>query len=300
MHNTITCCDPPPHRPSLPLSASSSAYYWLKHCNLELKLELNTAQFGSLCSFSLVQAKSFGSCHNVFFLPNNVWFMWWFLSVSPLYFFKPTMKDMVICSPGLNHRLCLLLPLQITSFLMLAFSLFSHGYLHDHEEVSTRTHTRAAAASKAADISAKPHFGPHKVTSCQLGKVQNARMLLSVIVKLSHELIHELMTFTPSCVPVEWSQCLRLTGRIILQFRQTFSKTVKFCWLKWPRKHKKFKFFLQEYFQFLQKYSFLSVKGQDELTNTSSMGFLESVFPKTWRYFSQSYMWKWSSEKWFN
>lgn len=50
------------------------------------------------------------------------------------------MKVMVIRSPERITE-CVLLPLQITSFLMLAFSLFSHGYLHDHEEVSTHTST---------------------------------------------------------------------------------------------------------------------------------------------------------------
>lgn len=46
------------------------------------------------------------------------------------------MKVMVIRSPERIME-CVLLWLQITSFLVLAFSLFSHGYLHDHEEVNT-------------------------------------------------------------------------------------------------------------------------------------------------------------------
>lgn len=56
------------------------------------------------------------------------------------------MKVMVIRSPERITE-CVLLPLQITSFLMLAFSLFSHGYLHDHEEVKTHIHSKASTVS---------------------------------------------------------------------------------------------------------------------------------------------------------
>lgn len=56
------------------------------------------------------------------------------------------MKVMVIRSPERITE-CVLLPLQITSFLVLAFSLFSHGYLHDHEEVNTRIDSQASTVS---------------------------------------------------------------------------------------------------------------------------------------------------------
>lgn len=70
-------------------------------------------------------------------------------------------------------------------------------------------------------MTAKWDFDPlEKVISNRIGKLklQNARVPLSVIVKLSYEMIYEPMSFTPTCMPAELNQSLHHTGRNILKF----------------------------------------------------------------------------------
>lgn len=157
----------------------------------------------------------FGKCFLTLSDPCDNFFF--FLLFFPLLFSNQQWKSWLFAALGESQ--CLLLPLQITSFLMLAFSLFSHGYLHDHEEVNGHPHTGAATNSHSLLLSrndCKMGFWPLRKSDqlFRIGKLklQNARVPLSVIVKLSYEMIYELMSFTPTCVPVELNQCLHHTG----------------------------------------------------------------------------------------
>lgn len=113
-------------------------------------------------------------------------------------------------------------------------------------------------------MTAKWDFDPlEKVISNRIGKLklQNARVPLSVIVKLSYEMIYELMSFTPTCVPVELNQSASHREKYSQILAQTFSKISRFCQLKWAPEHVKLKYFLQGYCQFLQKYFYCVGQG---------------------------------------
>lgn len=100
-----------------------------------VRTEHDTHFGGFVSAWISCVVKSLESFREMF--PDIVW--------SILLFSNQQWKSWLFAALGESQ--CLLLPLQITSFLMLAFSLFSHGYLHDHEEVNGHPHTRAATNS---------------------------------------------------------------------------------------------------------------------------------------------------------